>query len=55
MLFCLSSESSVFIFSVPFIALYTAHLVLGESITANVVVGGVLSILSIIIINYEKD
>ena len=48
-------QTSVFIFSVPFIALYTAHLVLGESITANVVVGGVLSILSIIIINYEKD
>ena len=42
---------SVFIFSVPFIAMGTAYLVLNEPFTINIVIGGLLSLLSIYIIN----
>tara|TARA_Y100000590_G_C15677168_1_gene998490 strand:- start:950 stop:1789 length:840 start_codon:yes stop_codon:yes gene_type:complete len=44
-------QTSAFIFSVPFIALFTAFLVLGEPISINVIVGGIISIISIYIIN----
>ncbi len=44
-------QTSVFIFSVPFIALITANIVLGESITYNVIIGGILSMVSIFIVN----
>ena len=44
-------KASVFIFSVPFIALITANIFLNESITPNVVLGGMLSLISIYIVN----
>ena len=44
-------KSSVFIFSVPFIAMSTAYFVLEEAITINVILGGLLSILAIYIVN----
>ena len=47
-------NSSVFIFSVPFIAMITAKFVLNEKIESNIVIGGVLSIVSIILINKKK-
>ena len=45
------AKVSVFIFSVPFIAMGTAYLVLNEPFTTNIVIGGILSLLSIYIIN----
>jgi drug/metabolite transporter (DMT)-like permease len=45
------SKVSVFIFSVPFIAMGTAYLVLNEPFTINIVIGGLLSLLSIYIVN----
>ena len=45
------AKVSVFIFSVPFIAMGTAYLVLNEPFTINIVIGGLLSLLSIYIIN----
>jgi len=36
---------------VPFIALGTANIFLGESITQNVVIGGIISLVAIYIIN----
>jgi len=45
------SKVSVFIFSVPFIAMGTAYIVLNEPFTMNIVVGGLLSLLSIYIVN----
>jgi len=47
-------NSSVFIFSVPFIAMIAANIVLNEKIETNVVIGGILSIVSIILINKKK-
>ena len=44
-------QTSAFIFSVPFIALLSAYLILGENITLNVIIGGIISISSIYIIN----
>ncbi len=44
-------KASVFIFSVPFIAMATAFIFLNESITLNIVIGGLLSLLGIYIIN----
>jgi len=46
-------QTSAFIFSVPFIALSSAYLFLGEVITLNVVIGGIISISSIYIINQK--
>ena len=46
-------RASVFIFSVPFIALITANVFLNESITTNVVCGGILSLISIYIVNMK--
>jgi drug/metabolite transporter (DMT)-like permease len=45
------AKVSVFIFSVPFIAMGTAYLVLNEPFTINIVIGGLLSLLSIYIVN----
>ena len=45
------TKVSVFIFSVPFIAMGTAHIVLNEPFTTNVVFGGLLSLLAIYIVN----
>ena len=47
-------EVSSFIFSVPFIAMLTAYFVLDEQMTFNVIVGGIISILSIYIVNQKK-
>ena len=44
-------KASVFIFSVPFIAMATAFIFLNEPITLNIVIGGLLSLLGIYIIN----
>jgi len=44
-------KASAFIFSVPFIALGTANIFLGEPITHNVVIGGIISLVAIYIIN----
>jgi len=44
-------KASAFIFSVPFIALGTANIFLGEPITQNVVIGGIISLVAIYIIN----
>ena len=48
------TKVSVFIFSVPFIALFTAYFVLSEKITYNVVIGGLISFISIAIVNKKK-
>ena len=45
------TKVSVFIFSVPFIAMGTAYLFLNEPFTANIAIGGVLGLLSIYIVN----
>ena len=44
-------QTSAFIFTVPFIALLTAFIVLKEPITYNVIIGGIISILAIVFIN----
>ena len=44
-------KASVFIFLVPFLALATANVFLNEPISLNVIIGGVLSLISIYIIN----
>ena len=45
------TKASVFIFSVPFIAMGTAYILLGEPFTLNIVIGGILSLLAIYIVN----
>ena len=45
------TKVSVFIFSVPFIAMGTAYIVLNEPFTINIAIGGLLSLLSIYIVN----
>jgi len=45
------AKVSVFIFSVPFIAMGTAYIVLNEPFTINIAIGGLLSLLSIYIVN----
>jgi len=44
-------KASAFIFSVPFLALGTANIFLNESLSYNVIIGGILSLLAICIIN----
>ena len=44
-------KASVFIFSVPFLALGTANIFLKETLSYNIIIGGVLSLLAIYIIN----
>ena len=47
-------KSSTFIFSVPLIAMLTAHFILGEYIGLNIYFGGFISIIAIILINKKK-
>ena len=47
-------KSSVFIFSVPFIALISAHIMLDEPIYLSTIVGGIICISSIFIVNKIK-
>ena len=48
-------KASVFIFSVPFIALITAYIFLQEPITLNVIVGGLLSLIAIYLVNRKGN
>lgn len=45
------TKVSVFIFSVPFIAIACANLFLGEALTINLFIGGLLSLIAIYIVN----
>ena len=45
------SKASVFIFSVPFIAMATANIFLNEAFTINIIIGGLLSLYAIYIVN----
>ena len=45
------SKASIFIFSVPFLAIGMANIFLGEPFTSNIVIGGILSLLAIYIVN----
>ena len=47
-------ETSVFIFTVPFIAIITAFIVLDEKVTYQVIIGGLLSIYSVYLVNFKK-
>ena len=44
-------QTSVFIFTVPFIAMSTASLFLGETIRTEVILGGLLGIAAVLIVN----
>ena len=49
-------KSSAYIFSVPFVALISANLMLGEVIQLSTILGGLICLLSVYIINiYKKD
>ena len=48
-------KASVFIFSVPFIALITAYIFLQEPIALNVIVGGLLSLIAIYLVNRKEN
>ena len=48
-------KSSTFIFSVPFIAMLTAHIILDEYLGVNIFIGGLMSILAIILINKKNN
>ena len=45
------SKASVFIFSVPFLAMLTANIIFNEIITVNIIIGGLLSLIAIYIVN----
>ena len=45
------SKASIFIFSVPFLAITLANLFLNEPFTINIAIGGLLSLLAIYIVN----
>jgi drug/metabolite transporter (DMT)-like permease len=45
------SKASIFIFSVPFIAMATANVFLNEPFTVNIIIGGLLSLYAIYIVN----
>ena len=47
-------QTSVFIFTVPFIAMSTAYLILNEPIKIEVVIGGLLGILAVYTVNFSK-
>ena len=44
-------QVSAFIFTVPFIALFTAYAVLNEPISLNVIIGGIISIIATLAVN----
>ena len=44
-------QASTFIFSVPFIAMTSAYFFLDEALGLNIIIGGTLSIISIIMMN----
>ena len=44
-------KASVFIFLVPFIAIFFANIILDEIITLNIIFGGILSLISVYLIN----
>ena len=48
-------KASVFIFSVPFIALITAYIFLNEQITLNIIIGGLLSLVAIYLVNRKSN
>ena len=48
------TKSSVFIFSVPFIAAISAYLMLEEPIFLSTIVGGIMCLFSIYIVNKNK-
>ena len=49
-------KSSAYIFSVPFVALISANLILGEVIHLSTILGGLICLVSVYIINiYKKD
>ena len=45
-------QASTFIFSVPFIAMLTAFIIIDEPLGFNVIMGGLLSLFSIFLVNY---
>ena len=45
-------QASTFIFSVPFIAMLTAFIIIDEPLGFNVIIGGLLSLFSIFLVNY---
>ena len=45
---------STFIFLVPFIAMISANIFLNEKITFNIIIGGILGIISIYLINRKR-
>ena len=47
-------ETSVFIFTVPFIAISTANIFLGEAITLNLILGGCMAIISVYLVNFKS-
>ena len=47
-------QTSVFIFTVPFIAISTANVILGEPITLSLIIGGTLAIMSVYIVNFKS-
>ena len=49
------SKASVFIFSVPFIAMATAYIFLNEPFTINIIIGGLLSLYAIYIVNKKQN
>ena len=44
-------KASVFIFSVPFLAMGTSFIFLDEAFTINTIIGGLISLLAIYIVN----
>ena len=47
-------QTSVFIFTVPFIAISTANLILAEQVSINLIIGGLLAIFSVYIVNFKS-
>ena len=47
-------QSSVFIFTVPFIAISTANLILAEPVSLNLIIGGLLAIFSVYLVNFKS-
>ena len=47
-------QTSVFIFTVPFIAISTANLILAEPVSINLIIGGFLAIFSVFLVNFKS-